>query len=112
VAELDRSLAMTSSADVGAGDPRSEFTGRLDRRLSYAFGSLFILVVLVGGASLYLLGSLLLRSDTIARESEHVHLLEEVHGTLQRMLSSVQQAHLERRPLPDSARPAYAIMRG
>lgn len=99
---------MTSGAEHGAGDPRSEFRGRLDRRLSYVFGSLFILVVLTGGASLYLLGSLLLRSDTIARESEQVHLVEQARGTLQRMLSGIQQAHLEHRTLSDSERPAYS----
>lgn len=44
-----------------------ELTGRIDHRLSFVFGSLFILVLMVGGISLYLLGSLLLKSEEIAR---------------------------------------------
>lgn len=99
---------MTSGAEPRAAGQPSEFRGRLDRRLSYVFGSLFLLVVLVGGASLYLLGSLLLRSETIARESEQVHVVEQMRGTLQRLLSGIQQAHLERRALAESVRRAYS----
>lgn len=72
-----------------------ELTGRIDHRLSFVFGSLFILVLMVGGISLYLLGSLLLKSEEIARESEQVHLAERMHRTLQDFFAAVQRAQRE-----------------
>jgi len=86
----------------------SGLTGRIDRRLSFVFGSLFLLVLAVGGISLYLLGSLLLRSEDIARESEQVHLAERMHRTLQDFFAAVEQAQLQGRATPDSVKKAYA----
>ena len=90
------------------GGVSGEFTGRIDRRLSLVFGSLFALVLLVGGISLYLLGSLLLRSEDIARDSERVHLAERIHRSLQDLFGAVQMARLQGRPIPAAARDTYA----
>ena len=90
------------------GSAASEFTGRIDRRLSLVFGSLFALVLLVGGISLYLLGSLLLRSEDIARESERVHLAERMHRGLQDLFAAVQMARLQGRTIPAAVRDAYS----
>ena len=84
------------------------FTGRIDRRLSLVFGVLFVLVLLVGGVSLYLLGSLLLGSEAIARQSEQVHLAERAHATLQQFLSAVERAHVQGTSLPDAVRATYS----
>jgi signal transduction histidine kinase len=85
-----------------------EFRGRIDRRLSVVLTSLFVLVVLVGGASLALLGSLLLRSETIARESEQLDLAERVHRTLHRFFSAIERAQQEGRAVSDSLSVRYA----
>jgi nitrate/nitrite-specific signal transduction histidine kinase len=81
---------------------QTEFTGRLDRRLSFVFVSLFALVVLVGGTSLYLLSSHLLKSDVIARQSEQVHIVEQIDRHLQSFTSEIQLAQLQSRAVPES----------
>jgi hypothetical protein len=86
----------------------SGFRGRIDRRLSVLLGILFALVLLVGGASLFLLGSLLLETEPIARQSEQVHVVERVHTTLQRLLSAIHLAHVRGAPIPEGVRAAYA----
>ena len=86
----------------------TEFTGRLDRRLSFVFVSLFILVLLVGGASLYLLSSHLLKSDIIARQSEQVHIVEQIDRRLQYFTSEIQLAQLQGRAIPDSLTRTYS----
>ena len=92
---------------VGTGTARNEtsspeFTGRIDRRLSYVFVSLFVLVLAVGGSSLYLLSSHLLKSDIIARHSEQVHIVEQTDRRLQSFTSAIQLAQLQGRTIPDS----------
>src|SRR5919197_1215749 len=81
---------------------QTEFTGRLDRRLSFVFVSLFALVVLVGGTSLYLLSSHLLKSDVIARQSEQVHIVEQIDRHLQSFTSEIQLAQLQSRAVAES----------
>ena len=98
---------MTSALEPGRF-AASPFTGRIDRRLSLVFGALFALVLAVGGTSLYLLGSLLLESETIARQSEQVHLVERMHATLHRLLSVVQLAHFQGTSIPEPVRAAYS----
>src|SRR2546422_6152334 len=80
----------------------TKFTGRIDRRLSFVFVSLFILVLLVGGSSLYLLSSHLLKSDVIARQSEQVHTVEQIDRRLQYFTSQVQLAQLQNKTIPGS----------
>src|SRR5262245_28107035 len=80
----------------------TEFTGRIDHRLSLVFVSLFMLVLLVGGTSLYLLSSHLLKSDAIAKQSEQVHIVEQIDRYLQHFTSEIQLAQLQRRTIPTS----------
>ncbi len=92
-----------NSQSVAQNDSsRTEFTGRIDRRLSFVFVSLFILVLLVGGSSLYLLSSHLLKSDVIARQSEQVHTVEQIDRRLQYFTSQVQLAQLQNKTIPGS----------
>ena len=92
-----------NSQSVAQNDSsRTEFTGRIDRRLSFVFVSLFILVLLVGGSSLYLLSSHLLKSDVIARQSEQVHTVERIDRRLQYFTSQVQLAQLQNKTIPGS----------
>src|SRR2546428_6049285 len=92
-----------NSQSVAQNDSsRTEFTGRIDRRLSFVFVSLFILVLLVGGSSLYLLSSHLLKSNVIARQSEEVHTVERIDKTLQYFTSQVQLAQLQNKTIPGS----------
>jgi NarL family two-component system sensor histidine kinase LiaS len=103
---------MLSLADSLAGDgalqPQSEslqaaFTGRIDQRLSLAFVSLFILVYALGGVSLYLLASHLIKSAVISRQSEQVHIVEQIDRRLQDFTSRTQLAHLQGTRIPASA---------
>ena len=74
----------------------------MDRRLSFVFVSLFLLVLLVGGISLYLLSSHLLKSDVIATQSEQVHIVEQLDRHLQSFTSEIQLAQLQGREVSDS----------
>ncbi len=83
-------------------DASREFTGRIDRKLSFVFIFLFILVVVVGGTSFYLLRSHLLKSDVIARQSEQVQFVEQIDSGLQSFTAEIQLAQLQGRAIPDS----------
>ena len=74
---------------------QSDFTGRIDRRLSFVYISLFVLLLIVGGASLYLLGSHLIKSAAISRQSEQIHIVEQIDRHLQTFTSAIQLAHLQ-----------------
>ena len=74
---------------------QSDFTGRIDRRLSLVYISLFVLLLIVGGASLYLLGSHLIKSAAISRQSEQIHIVEQIDRHLQTFTSAIQLAHLQ-----------------
>lgn len=79
------------------GADSEHFTGRIDRRLSSAFGASFAVVLAVGGVSLYLLGSVLYQSEEIARQSEQVHLVERISRRLHDMFLVVHVADDARR---------------
>src|SRR5262245_13945910 len=79
-----------------------EFTGRIDHRLSFVFFSLFMLVLLVGGSSLYLLSSHLLKANAIAKQREQVHIVEQIDSYLQHFTSEIQLAQLQGRTMPTS----------
>src|SRR5215467_4598646 len=79
-----------------------EFTGKIDRRLSFVFVALFILVLVVGGTSFYLLRSHLLKSDVIARQSEQIEFVEQIESRLQSFTAEIQLAQLQSRAIPDA----------
>jgi len=79
-----------------------EFTGRIDHRLSFVFFSLFMLILLVGGSSLYLLSSHLLKANAIAKQREQVHIVEQIDSYLQHFTSEIQLAQLQGRTMPTS----------
>jgi signal transduction histidine kinase len=79
-----------------------EFTGRIDHRLSFVFASLFMLVLSVGGSSLYLLSAHLLKADAIAKQSEQIHIVEQIDRYLQHFTSEIQLAQLQGRRIPTS----------
>jgi len=70
--------AASESGAVARDFSDNEFTGRIDHRLSLVFFSLFMLVLLVGGSSLYLLSSHLLKANAIAKQREQVHIVEQI----------------------------------
>jgi hypothetical protein len=81
VFSLFRTLPPQKGSGIVPPDATSvKFTGRIDRRLSVVFVSLFILVLVVGGTSFYLLRSHLLKSDVIARQSEQIELVEQIES--------------------------------
>src|SRR5215475_11461085 len=91
-----------SESDTATQPSDTEFTGRIDHRLSFVFASLFVSVLLVGGTSLYILGSHLLKSDAIAKQSEQVHIVEQIDSYLQHFTSEIQLAQLQGRTMPTS----------
>jgi len=102
---------MLSLAESRAGNselrPRSDswsaaFTGRIDRRLTLVYISLFILVFSLGGVSLYLLASHLIKSANISRQSEQIHIIEQIDRRLQDFISRTELAHLQGMAIPVS----------
>ena len=61
-----------------------------------------MLVLLVGGTSLYLLGSHLFKSDTIAKQSAQVHIVQQIDRYLQHFTSEIQLAQLQGKAIPTS----------
>ena len=103
VFSLFRTLPPTKGSGIVPPDATStEFRGRIDHRLSVVFASLFILVLVVGGTSFYLLRSHLLKSDVIARQSEQIELVEQIESRLQSFTAEIQLAQLQGRAIPDS----------
>jgi len=101
------SLSQTStptkcSGIVSPDTANTEFRGRIDRRLSVVFIFLFILVLVVGGTSFYLLRSHLLKSDAIARQGEQIQFVEQIESRLQSFTAEIQLAQLQRRAIPDA----------
>jgi signal transduction histidine kinase len=92
----------SESGTVTQESSDTEFTGRIDHRLGFLFASLFMLVLLVGGTSLYLLSSHLLKSDAIAKQSEQVYIVEQIDKHLQHFTSEIQLAQLQGRTIPAS----------
>src|SRR5262245_30787214 len=91
-----------SESDTATQPSDTEFTGRIDHRLSFVFASLFVSVLLVGGTSLYILGSHLLKSDAIAKQSEQVHIVEQIDRYLQNFTSEIKLAQLQGRKFPNT----------
>jgi len=85
----------------------SEFRGRISHRLSLIFGFLFLVVLLVGGVSLYLARSIFISTEEIRRESEQIDLVDRIHSTIHHFVSALQRAILHRGTVPDSERIAY-----
>ena len=94
--------ATSESGAVARDFSDNEFTGRIDHRLSFVFFSLFVLVLLVGGSSLYLLSSHLLKANAIAKQREQVHIVEQIDRYLQHFTSEIQLAQLQGRTIPTS----------
>jgi nitrate/nitrite-specific signal transduction histidine kinase len=80
----------------------NQFTGKIDRKLSIVFVSLFLLVLVVGGSSFYLLRSHLLKSDVISEQGQQVEFVEELGSRLQAFTAEIQMAQLQGRAIPDS----------
>jgi nitrate/nitrite-specific signal transduction histidine kinase len=79
-----------------------EFRGRIDRKLSIVFVSLFVLVLVVGGSSFYLLRSHLLKSDVLSKQSKQIEFVEALGSRLQSFTAEIQMAQLQGRAIPDS----------
>jgi signal transduction histidine kinase len=83
------------------------FVGRIHRKLSLVFGCLFLLMVLGGGISLYLAGSLLLQSQQTAKQNEQVYAIANMHSSLHHFFSSMQRARLTGTSISPSLIKAY-----
>lgn len=70
------------------------FPVRIDRRLSFIFGFLFVSVLFVGGSSLYLARSIYIASGEIKEESARIDLVDQMHYTIHHLISSTQRATL------------------
>lgn len=85
----------------------SDFRGRINHRLSLIFASLFLVVVLVGGISLYLARSIFLSTDNIKGESERTNLADRIHSTVHHLISDMQRSILRGTSIPDAEQKSY-----
>jgi signal transduction histidine kinase len=92
------------SSAVGEG---ANFSGRINRKLSLVFGSFFLLVLVGGGTSLYLAGSLLIGSQKTAQEAEQVYTMNQLHSTLHHFFSTMQRARLSKTAISESLKKSY-----
>jgi signal transduction histidine kinase len=83
------------------------FVGRIHRRLSFIFGSLFLLMALGSGISLYLAGSLLFQSKQTAKQNEQVYAVANMHSSLHHYFSSLQRARLTGTTISEPLTKAY-----
>lgn len=83
------------------------FVGRIHRKLSLVFGCLFLLMLLGGGISLYLAGSLLLQSQQTAKQNEQVYAIANMHVSLNHFFSSMQRARLTGTSISEPLTKAY-----
>lgn len=68
------------------------FSGRISRKLSIAFGLVFLLVLLVGGISLLLARSIWETTKEINSDSYHIEAMGAIHASVQRLIFEVNQA--------------------
>src|SRR3989304_5870998 len=85
----------------------SDVRGRINHRLSLIFASLFLVVVLVGGISLYLARSIFVSTDNIKRESERINLADGIHSTIHHLISDMQRSILRGTSIPDAGQKSY-----
>ena len=106
-----RSSQTTSPPVSWTDDPsmatETIFVGRIHRKLTFVFSCLFMLMVLGGGISLYLAGSLLLQSQRTARQNEQVYAIANMHSSLHHFFSSMQRARLTGTSISPSLTRAY-----
>lgn len=81
--------------------------GKISRRLSLVFGFLVLVVLLAGGASLYLSRSISLGAEAIRWESQQIDVADRIHSTIHHFLSALQRAKILGRLIPDGERAAY-----
>ncbi len=102
-----RSTSLEPPLNEAATGHSKRFTGRINRRLTFVFGSFFLIVLVGTGVSSFLAISLLYRSRQTGKESEQVELVESVHTTLHHFFSAMQRARLGGSGLPNSLRESY-----
>lgn len=81
-----------------------KFSGRIGWKLTLVFGTLLSLVLLVGGSSLHLLGSILLGLEEIEKESQQVNVARSIHSTLRELISAYVKANLQQVNIPETYR--------
>lgn len=69
-----------------------DFPGRISRKLSLAVGTLFLLVFLVGGVSVFAARSIYQAAQEIGYENYHVQIMEDIHATVHHLNFEVARA--------------------
>lgn len=85
-----------------ASSPHQNFPGRIDVKLGTIFVSLFLLVFVIGGSSLYLLASHLFKADKIAQQSERLDTAEKISRRFESFASMIQLAQLRGQTVSDA----------
>ncbi len=81
-----------------------KFSGRIGFKLTLVFGALLSLVLLVGGASLHLLGSILRGLEVIEKESQQVDVARSLHSTVRELISTYVKANLQQENVSETYR--------
>lgn len=88
-------------------DRDGAFPARIDRRLSLFLFVLFILVVVVGGTSLYFTRVIFFSVEELRKESDRLDLVNRMHYTVHHLVEETQAAALHVTALSESRRAAY-----
>ncbi len=86
-----------------------KFSGKIGWKLTLVFGTLLSLVLLVGGSSLHLLGSILLGLGDIEKESQQVDVARSIHSTLRELISTYVKANIQQENVPEEYRKSLLL---
>ncbi|MFQ5883238.1 MAG: HAMP domain-containing protein [Candidatus Methylomirabilales bacterium] len=95
-----RQQAMVTLGEGSASLPGT-ITGSISRRLSLLLGLIFVVVLLIGGVSLFAARAIYLSTEDIERQGQHVEVMDSIHAAVHHLISAVQQSIITGVPYPD-----------
>jgi signal transduction histidine kinase len=83
------------------------FPARIDRRLSLFLLTLFVLVVVVGGTSLYFTRVIFISVQEVKKESERLDVINRIHYMVHHLIEEIDNAALHLASFSEDGRAAY-----
>ena len=83
------------------------FPHKINRKLTLVFGALVFLVVVVGGASLFVARSVFVTAMRVKNESDRIDLVDRLHYTAHHIIEALTLAAIKLQSLSENQRAAY-----